>query len=94
MKSKFEMFQTIILKKPVHGDIEDVIIPEGTSGAIVEFFDEGRSVMVELFDETGWTIDIATLPASVIRAATAMELDAISKRELFDIDKVVTPNSA
>jgi len=92
MKSKFKMFQSVVLKKDVPGDHEPVIIPSGTFGAVVEIFAKGQ-VIVEFFDDEGWTIDIATIPEISLRASTDAELAELKKRPLPDFDQIFTPSS-
>jgi len=85
------MFQSVVLKRAVQGDLDKALIPAGTFGALIEIFDGGQ-VIVELFDDEGWTIDIATIPASYVRASTEAELEELRNRPLPDISEFVKLN--
>lgn len=51
MMTQFQLFDSVKLKESLSLD-EGGIAPEGTSGAIVEIFQDGEAYMVELFG--GW----------------------------------------
>jgi hypothetical protein len=89
MKSKFEMFQSVVaardifqpelmgawgLGKPGLVDGKPCVL-KGTHGAIVEIYEKFGDVGVEFFDDDGETIDVAFVPESYLRAATTAELE-------------------
>jgi hypothetical protein len=46
---------------------------KGTSGAIVEIFEETGGVAVEFFDDAGETIDVAFIPQNYVRPVTGVQ---------------------
>ncbi|HLF76081.1 MAG TPA: DUF4926 domain-containing protein [Dehalococcoidia bacterium] len=94
MKSKFEMFRSVIatrdltepdlmgawgLGKPGLVDGKPAVL-KGTVGAIVEIFENPPGLAVEFFDDDDETIDVAFIPESYVRAMTSAQLEELRRR--------------
>jgi hypothetical protein len=97
MKRKFDMFQCVVLVRDVDESSELGLSKgekfcAGTDGVVVEHLKDNW-IMVELFDNEGWTLDVLASPEAYFRAATKEEIKEIRNRPPLDIDKAVTSNS-
>jgi hypothetical protein len=79
MKHKLELFQAVVLTRDIAksrqiGLIEGDHLASGSYGVVVDYLVKG-GVCVEFFNRDGETIEVASLPESYLRPATAAELE-------------------